>query len=91
MISFSGLIAIGVSYIVRIFISNQGGISEVGLYSAGFAIINTYVGLVFTAMGTDYYPRLSAVAHSNKECKKTINQQAEMTILLLGKKLGVLI
>lgn len=84
MISLSGLIATGISYIVRIFISNQGGIDEVGLYTAGFAIINTYVGLVFTAMGTDYYPRLSAVAHSNLECKKTINQQAEIAILILA-------
>ncbi|MBA7553212.1 Lipid III flippase [subsurface metagenome] len=66
MISLSGLITLGVSYIVRIFISNKGGVDEVGLYNAGFAIINTYVGLVFTAMSTDYYPRLSAVAHSNK-------------------------
>lgn len=84
MISLSGLITLGVSYIVRIYISNKGGVGEVGLYNAGFAIINTYVGLVFTAMGTDYYPRLSAVAHSNKLCKKTINQQAEIAILILA-------
>ena len=84
MISLSGLITLGVSYIVRIFISNKGGVDEVGLYNAGFAIINTYVGLVFTAMSTDYYPRLSAVAHSNKLCKKTINQQAEIAILIMA-------
>jgi len=84
MISLSGLITLGVSYIVRIFISNKGGVDQVGLYSAGFAIINIYVGLVFTAMGTDYYPRLSAVAHSNELCKKTINQQAEIAILILA-------
>lgn len=84
MISLSGLITLGVAYIVRIFISNKGGVIEVGLYNAGFAIINTYVGLVFTAMGTDYYPRLSAVAHSNKLCKQTINQQAEIALLILA-------
>jgi len=84
MISLSGVITLGVAFIVRIFISNKGSVSEVGLYNAGFAIINTYVGLIFTAMGTDYYPRLSAVAHSNKLCKKTINQQAEIALLILG-------
>jgi O-antigen/teichoic acid export membrane protein len=84
MISLSGLITIGASYIVRIFISNQGGVAEVGLYNAGFAIISTYVGLVFAAMATDYYPRLSAVANSNEECKRTINQQAEIAMLLLA-------
>ena len=83
MISLSGLITLGASYVVRIFINHHRGISDVGLYAAGFAIVSTYVGLVFTAMGTDYYPRLSAVAHSNKLCRATINQQAEIALLIL--------
>ncbi len=84
MISMSGLITMGASYLVSIFISNTGGVSQVGLYAAGFAIINGYVGLIFTAMGTDYYPRLSAVANDNELCKQTINQQAEIALLILA-------
>lgn len=84
MISLSGLITLGASYVVRIFISNLGGVDQVGLYNAGFAIVNSYVGLIFTAMSTDYYPRLAAVAHSNEECKQVINQQAEIAILIMA-------
>lgn len=84
LISLSGLFTIGASYIVRIFISHTGGVDQVGLYNAGFAIINTYVGLVFNAMGTDYYPRLSAVAHDNNLSRRTINQQAEIALLILA-------
>jgi O-antigen/teichoic acid export membrane protein len=84
MISLSGLITLVASYFVRIYISNNGGIEEVGLYNAGFAIINTYVGMIFMAMSTDYYPRLSAVALDNEECKNVINQQAEIAILILA-------
>ena len=84
MISLSNIITIGASYIVRIFISNTGSIDDVGLYNAGFAIINSYVGLIFTAMSTDYYPRLSSVAHSNKMSRELINQQAEVALLLLA-------
>jgi len=84
MISFSGLITLGASFIVRIFISNQGGVEQVGLYNAGFAIVSSYVGLIFSAMGTDYYPRLSAVAHKNEECRKVVNQQAEIAILIIA-------
>lgn len=84
LISLSSLISVGASYILRIFISNTGGVEQVGLYNAGFVIINSYVGLIFTAMGTDYYPRLAAVAHSNTLCKSTINQQAEIAILILA-------
>jgi O-antigen/teichoic acid export membrane protein len=84
MISLSGLLTVGASYLVRIFISRTGGLEQVGLYNAGFAIINTYVGMIFGAMATDYYPRLAAVAHDNKLCRKTINEQAEIGLLILS-------
>jgi O-antigen/teichoic acid export membrane protein len=84
LISLSGLMAIGVSYILSIFISHNGGVEQVGLYNAGFAIINTYVALIFNAMATDYYPRLSAISHDNSLCRQAINQQAEIALLILA-------
>jgi O-antigen/teichoic acid export membrane protein len=91
MISLSGLITLATSYALRIFISNTGGVDQVGLFNAGFVIINTYVGLVFNAIATDYYPRLSSVAHSNVLCKQTVNQQAEIAILILAPILIIFI
>jgi O-antigen/teichoic acid export membrane protein len=84
MISLSGLLTVGASYIVSIFISRTDSVEQVGLYNAGSAIINTYVSLIFNAMATDYYPRLSAVANDNKRCKQTINQQSEIAVLILA-------
>lgn len=84
LISLSGLLTLAVSYITRIFISQQGGVADVGFYNAGFAILITYVGMVFTAMATDYYPRLSGVANDTSQCNQTINQQAEIALLILG-------
>jgi len=89
MLSLSGLIATGTAYIVHMFISNTGGVEQVGLYKAGFAIITTYVGMVFTAMGTDYYPRLSEVASDNELARGLINQQAEVAVLILAPILAV--
>lgn len=83
MLSLSGLIATVVAYLVRIYISNTGGVEDVGLYAAGFQIIGTYVGLIFTAMGTDYYPRLSGVANDNDKRNTLVNQQGEIAILIL--------
>jgi len=91
MLSLSGLISTGASYVVRIFISNTGNLEDVGLYNAGFAIIGTYVGLIFTAMSTDYYPRLSAVSHDNKKANLMINQQAEIAVLVIAPLLTVFI
>ncbi|HVW13935.1 MAG TPA: O-antigen translocase [Mucilaginibacter sp.] len=88
-LSFSGLITLAASYVVRIFINREGGIEQVGLYNSGFAIITSYVGLVFTAMATDYYPRLSAVAYSNRELKRVINQQAEIAVLIISPIISI--
>lgn len=89
VLSLNGLIVNLVSYLVQIFISRTGGVDQVGLYNAGFSIINTYVGMIFTAMGTDYYPRLSAVAGDNMKSRVLINQQAEIAVLILAPILAV--
>lgn len=84
LISFSGMITLAVAHVVRIYISNVGGLDQVGLFTAGFAVVNTYVGMVFTAMASDYYPRLSNVAHDNRLAKASINEQVEIAILILA-------
>ena len=89
MLSLSSLISMATSYLIRIFISHTGSVDEVGLYNAGFAIINTYVGMVFSAMSTDYFPRLSGVAHDIGKAKTVINQQAEIAILILAPILAI--
>lgn len=91
LLSLSSLFGVGTSYILRIYISSNGGVNDVGLYNAGFAIIGTYVGMVFTAMGTDYYPKLSSINKDNFKCTNLINQQAEMVILILAPILTIFI
>ena len=84
MLSISGLYVLAKNYGLRAYISNLGGLEQVGLYSEGFAIVNTYVGMVFTAMSTDYYPRLSAISHDNSKARQLVNEQAEVAILILA-------
>ena len=72
-----------VLWIIRNYVSQVGGVEDVGLYSAGTAIVGTYLGLVFTAMTTDYFPRLAATK-SNTEMNDAVRTQAEITILLLA-------
>ncbi len=84
LISMSGFMNLGFSYLVRLFITHEGSITELGLYNAGFTIISTYVGLIFTAMGTDYFPRLSAVADDVNKANETINNQIEIALVILG-------
>ncbi len=91
ILSLTNLIGLGISYILGIYISRMGGVEQVGLYNAGFAIINGYVGMIFTAMITDYFPKLSEVSSDNKKAASVINQQAEMGILIIAPILSFFI
>ena len=82
--SINAVIGTAFAFILRAFIREHGGMEEVGLFTAGFAIMNTYVGMVFSAMSTDYYPRLSSVNKNNGKCKDIINQQGEIAVLILA-------
>lgn len=83
MLSISSMISLLVAYIIQIYISKEGGVDEVGLYNAGFVILNTYVGIIFTAMATDYFPRLAAISEEMIKVRKAVFEQAFIAILLI--------
>ena len=82
-LSLQYLMSTLVIWIIRNYVSKAGGVDEVGLYTAGTAIVTSYIGLVFTAIATDYFPRLAATK-SNEEMNLAVRTQAELTILLLA-------
>ena len=82
--SISAIMATLTAYLLRGYIRHMGGTEQVGLFTAGFVIMNTYVGMVFNAMGTDYYPRLAAVNKDNDKCRRVINQQGEIATLIVA-------
>ncbi len=89
ILSLSSLIVMGGSYIVRIYIRSVGSIDDVGFYNAGFAIVNTYFGVLFISLTTDYYPRLASIVHDTKKANALMNQQSEMSILILAPILAI--
>ncbi|GGG06170.1 O-antigen translocase [Dokdonia pacifica] len=82
-LSFSSIVGLVVAYLILVFIRSEGGEVEAGFYGAGIAILNNYVGLIFNAMSTDYYPRLAAVCEDIKAVIKTVFEQAFIAILLI--------
>lgn len=91
MFSLSGVFVLAKSYGLRVIISNLGGLEQVGLYTAGFTIINKYISVVFSAMATDYFPKLSSISSNNDESVKLINHQSEMALLILAPILSLFI
>tara|TARA_B110000093_G_scaffold147373_1_gene159875 strand:- start:1055 stop:2545 length:1491 start_codon:yes stop_codon:yes gene_type:complete len=81
--SVTSMVVALAGFLIQIYIRNTGGLEIVGFYSAGFLIINAYVGMIFNAMSTDYFPRLAAINTDNKKMNVAVNQQADVAILLI--------
>jgi len=83
----SGFLTMGSAYAVRLIVSSESGIHAAGLYQAAWALGGLYASFILQAMGTDFYPRLTAVAFDNLECNRLVNEQAEVSMLLAGPAL----
>lgn len=79
------------NYLLNAYISNYGSIEDVGLYQAANSITNQYVGLVFTAMSLDFFPRLSAICSDNNKVRMLVNQQSEVVLLIVAPLVLLLI
>ena len=82
--AISSILVLIIEFTVKSFIARQGGVGNVGLYQAGWALNASYLGMVFSAMGKDYFPRLSQCSRNNQEMNAHVNHQSEIAILILS-------
>lgn len=82
--SLTSLFTSACAYVLRACIRLWGGVDAVGLFTAGNILMSQYTGLVFSAMSTDFYPRLAAVNQDNDRCRLMMNQQGEIGMLILA-------
>lgn len=86
----AGIMGSGSDFIVRSFLNYEGCLDDVGLYNAGYMITMTYAGVIFSAMETDYFPRLSSVGNNVEERNLLVNRQLEVSLLLISPLLILL-
>jgi len=86
----AGVLTSGAEFAIRSFLNNTAELDTVGLYSAGYMIVVTYGGMFFSAMETDYYPRLSAMT-GRAGFNAVVNRQCEVSLLLAAPMLTVFI
>ena len=99
----TGMIRLGVAYtlamvvgsltelVIRSYLNVTGDLDILGLYNAGYMLTITYAGMVFSAMETDYFPRLSAVNTDIEATNETVNKQMEVSLLIAAPMLVGLI
>ena len=89
--TLAGVVGSGAEMFIRSFLNVTDSLDVVGLYNAGYMITITYAGLVFAAMESDYFPRLSAVNQDVAATNLMVNKQTEVSILMMAPLLTSLI
>ena len=79
---WSGLLTAGLDMATRSLITREYGIESAGFYQAAWALSGLFAGFILSAMGADFYPRLTSVIDDHDKATRTVNEQTEIGILL---------
>ena len=63
-------------------ISTLGGESELGLFSTGYLILTMFPSVLFAALDSEYYPRLSGAFADKRARNSIVNEQIEVHTLI---------
>ena len=80
----AGILGSGAEFFIRSYLNTASSLDVVGLYNAGYMMTMTYAGLVFSAMETDYFPRLSSIKGTGDGLNKAVNEQMEVSLLVVA-------
>jgi len=83
-VMISALATVAGQLVVRVIVQQQLGGAALGFFQAAWAISMTYLGFILVAMGTDFFPRLSAAMETPEQAARLVNEQTEIGLLLCG-------
>jgi len=86
----AGILGSGADFAIRSYLNKVSSLDVVGLYNAAYMMTMVYAGMVFSAMETDYFPRLSAVNKERGKRNMTVNHQMEVSLLMVSPLLVAL-
>lgn len=67
---------------VRTLVQHELGAEALGYFQAAWSISMIYIGFVLSAMGQDYYPRLTVAISDSTTANRLVNEQTEVALLL---------
>ena len=71
------------AYIFVLFLNTYASTGILGIYQSGYTLMNSYVGIVFSALWVEYYPRLAAMSHSPRRMAFAASHEARLALLIL--------
>ena len=79
---WGAVLVAGLDLLIRAIIARKFGIEGAGIYQAGWALSGMFASFVLSAMGADFYPRLTATIHDRAQAARAVNEQTEIGVLL---------
>ena len=83
----AGVVGSASEMLIRFFLNVHGSLEDVGFYNAAYMMTVTYAGMVFSAIDSDFFPRLSAVNQDVQASNEVVNRQLEMSLLMVAPML----
>ena len=79
---FASILTSFAMWLICALLSDLGDGESAGLFSAGFVMITLLPGILFAALDSEYYPRLSGVAAKTDVRNAMVNDQVEVQLLV---------
>ncbi|MDD7317916.1 MAG: O-antigen translocase [Prevotella sp.] len=76
----AGVISTIMTLLSRSYLSSHYSLDAVGIYQASWTISNLYTGVILSAMGIDFMPRLSKISEDNQLVNQYINRQIQFSM-----------
>ena len=71
------------NYLFVLYMNSYASTDTLGIYQAGYTLVNTYVGMLFAGLWMDFFPRLSALSHTRMRASTVVSHQMNVTVWLL--------
>lgn len=82
-ISFSALLTTLINYVLSAYINARGGESALGIYQSGYTLVNSYVGIIFSAVAVEYYPRLTRFVGRPTMARTVMTHEVSLIVRLI--------
>lgn len=80
----SSAVTLLASYIFIAYLNRTQSTDTVGYYQAGYTLINSYIGLIFTSISMEYFPRLSSIIRHERRVEVIVSHEIKIILSVLA-------
>ncbi len=79
----SSFVSLAAGYVFFAWLNRNSSTETVGYFSAGYTVVNRYVGIVMTSLAAEYYPRLSRIIDDRQSVIEHVSGETAVMLKVL--------